>query len=169
MEIFLGKLLDEIRRNPILSIIISVIITIFLSLTFIIFAFILYLEPKFYVSNVEYSKAKESFYSLEKDYNLTKSENETLKKQLDALNINQQNMSFSVCQRYAIEIDNLTAEQRKTKKDIEEYLSPYGYFSAKGKELTEADQKRAEELSKYSDQLNQRILRLNEKLGECRK
>lgn len=96
-----------------------------------------------------------------------KSENERLKIDNAKLLASQSSMSISVCQRYASEVNAITSTQQEVEKDIQQALSPYVEFNKKADYEIIADDKRAEEMRKYSEQLNQQIALLREKMASC--
>jgi hypothetical protein len=114
---------------------------------------------KTHVPNERYSYVVEQLKN-------SKAEVETLKKQSDGLLASQSAMAVSVCQRYANEANAIIAEQRHVETSIQVTLTSYGFRDEK---LLQADAKRAEELRKYSELLNQQLIQIRGEISKCGK
>lgn len=109
----------------------------------------------------------ERYNYISEELKLAKSENEKLKIYNAKLLESQSSMSSSVCQRYALEVNSISNEQKGVEKDIQNALSPYNAFNKKADYELIADSKKVEEMRKYSAQLNQQISLLREKMASC--
>lgn len=98
-----------------------------------------------------------------------KSEIETLKKQSAQLMASQNSMSVSVCQRYASEANATVIEQQNVEDSIQSELSLYGPYSKKDDQQLQAGARRAQELRKYSELLNQQLMQVRGEIAKCGK
>lgn len=98
-----------------------------------------------------------------------KSENESLRKQNSQLLASQSTMSVSVCQRYAHEANSIISEQRSTEAAIQSALSLYVSLTKKDEPQLQADARRAQELRKYSELLNQQLIQVRGEISKCGK
>ena len=111
----------------------------------------------------------ERFAYISEELKTTKSENENLKKQNTQLLASQNSMSVSVCQRYAAEANSIMAAQQDTESSIQSALSLYSSYSKKDEQQLQADARRAQELRKYSELLNQQIIQVRGEIAKCGK
>jgi polyhydroxyalkanoate synthesis regulator phasin len=111
--------------------------------------------------------AKERYAAQADELKSAKSDVESLKKQLADLKAAQLTMSNSVCQRFALDENNVITEQSNVEREIQSALSPYISAMPKGDELMQADAHRVDELRKYSEQLNQQLIQLRTNLSSC--
>lgn len=111
----------------------------------------------------------EKYMFIAEELKAAKSENESLKKHNSQLLVAQSSMSVSVCQRYAQEANQIISEQQRTERDIQSALSLYGFASKKDELQLQADTRRAQELRKYSEQLNQQLIQIRGEISKCGK
>lgn len=111
----------------------------------------------------------ERYMFITEELKAAKSEIESLKKQNVQLIAAQSSMSVSVCQRYAQEANAIISEQQRTERDIQSALSLYGFSSKKDEPQLQADTRRAQELRKYSEQLNQQLIQIRSEISKCGK
>ncbi|REG50461.1 hypothetical protein B0G80_6893 [Paraburkholderia sp. BL6669N2] len=121
-----------------------------------------------YKTDIDKEYVTKDRYTAEADELKTaKSDLESIKKQLADVKAAQLTMSNSVCQRFALDEDNVITEQRNVEQNIQSALSPYISSIKKGDDLMQADMHRADELRKYSEQLNQQLVQLRTNLSNC--
>lgn len=121
-----------------------------------------------YKSDIESTHIPLQRYSaVSEELRAYKSENESMRRDVEYLRAAQSAMSTSVCQRFAIEINNLTAEQQRTEILIQNMLSPFNSFSYKSEDQINADRIRVAESRKYSEQLNSQLIQVRNEISKC--
>ena len=111
----------------------------------------------------------ERFAYISEELKAAKSETESLKKQNAQLLASQNSMSVSVCQRYATEANSIMTEQQRTENSIQSALSLYTSYLKKDEPQLQADTRRAQELRKYSELLNQQLIQVRGEIAKCGK
>lgn len=123
-----------------------------------------------YILKVDIDKthvSQERYKTLETDLSSAKTEVEALTKRSQDLSKQVSEMSSSVCQRYALDVSSLTGEQQRAETTIQAVLSPYTFAGVKDQAQLLADDQRAKQLSRYSEQLNQQIIQIRGELAKC--
>jgi hypothetical protein len=166
-------LLDDIKQHPAIAI-------IFLGAGFLIGlgafrygagffnAAVVLRDSYIYKSEVETTHVPiQRFAAVSDELKGLRSENESLRREVEQLRASQSAMSTSVCQRFAQEANTLASEQQRTESNVQYLLSPYAAYSKKTEDQLNADRMRVGELRKYSEQLNQQLIQVRAEVSRC--
>ncbi|WP_447042680.1 hypothetical protein [Vreelandella sp. H-I2] len=107
------------------------------------------------------------FSAATEEINSIKSENDSLRSEVERLRLSQSEMSTSVCQRFATEANNLIIEQQRVESDIQALLSPYMGYSKKSEDRLNADRARVQEFRAYSGNLNVQLAQVRGEISKC--
>lgn len=174
---FLGKIYDEFKEHTALALIFFGIGAIGVSfLYYVIYANLHLFDIVPHDSYIYRSVIEKTYVPIE--------QHEALKNEMKSLRINIENlikqntilqqsqsvMSTSVCQRFAYEADGIVNRQRKAEDDIQSLLSPTEWRGvAKSEIQMQADEKRAQELRQYSQQLDRQLFQVRSEIAKCNK